>query len=226
VPSVRRCTAAAPAMRCHCNTSEPTRWRAAETPAVRHPTTPLRRLKVFSQATTRAPLRRHGVGSRLSLNMKPGADRCGPGEVYRRLLPRQDRVPLSVLLQTGSRHQARGPNASTKVEPANDRPSPRSVVIQMSTQLVMSDHRAGFRRQTAAAGPLSFKAKEFVHMLSERGTVFVLGRAPQAPEVMLDDAVQAHPGCLRLRRLWRTQGGNSTPAGNAHALQKAAEGYP
>ena len=51
---------------------------------------------------------------------------------------------LSVLLQTGSRHQARGPNASTKVEPANDRPSPRSVLIQMSTQLVMSGHQADF----------------------------------------------------------------------------------
>ena len=112
---------------------------------------------------------------------------------------------LSVLLQTGSRHQARGPNASTKVEPANDRPSPRSVLIQMSTQLVMSDHRAGFRRQTAAAGPLPFKAKEFVSMLPRHMTVLRQGRAPQAPEVMLDDAVQARPGCLRLRRLWRTQ---------------------
>ena len=66
---------------------------------------------------------------------------------------------LLVLLQTGFRHQVRGPNASTKVKPANDRPSPRSVLIT-STQLVMSDHRAGFRWQTAAAGPLSFKAKE------------------------------------------------------------------
>ena len=54
---------------------------------------------------------------------------------------------LSVLLQTGSRHQARGPNASTKDEPANDRPSPRPVLIQMSTQLVVGNHRAGFRRQ-------------------------------------------------------------------------------
>ena len=54
---------------------------------------------------------------------------------------------LLVLLQTGFRHQARGPNASTKVEPANDHPSPRSVLIQMSTQLVVSNHRAGFRRQ-------------------------------------------------------------------------------
>ena len=54
---------------------------------------------------------------------------------------------LLVLLQTGFRHQVRGPNASTKVEPANDRPSPRSVLIQMSTQLVVSNHRADFRRQ-------------------------------------------------------------------------------
>ena len=94
MPSVRRHTAAAPAVRRHCDTSEPARWRAAETPAVRHPTIPLRQLKVFSQATTRVPLRRHGVGSRLSLNMKPGADRCGSGEVDCRLLPRQDRVSL------------------------------------------------------------------------------------------------------------------------------------
>jgi len=110
---------------------------------------------------------------------------------------------LLVLLQTGFRHQARGPNASTKVEPANDRPSPRSVLIQMSTQLVVSNHRAGFRRQTAAAGPLPFKAKEFVLMLSERGTVLVLGRAPQAPEVMLDDAVQTRSERLRPQRLRR-----------------------
>jgi hypothetical protein len=42
----------------------------------------------------------------------------------------------SVLLQTGLdlRHEARGPCASAKVEPVNDRPSPRSVLIQMSTR--------------------------------------------------------------------------------------------
>ena len=49
--------------------------------------------------------------------------------------------------------------------------------------------------------PLPFKAKEFVPMLSERGTILVLGRALQAPEVMLDDAVQTRPGGLCLRRL-------------------------
>ena len=68
----------------------------------------------------------------------------------------------------------------------------------------MSGHRAGFRRQLATAGLLPFKAKEFVPMLSEHGTVLVLGRALQTPEVMLDDAVQAHLGRLRLRRPRRT----------------------
>src|SRR6185503_10107211 len=34
----------------------------------------LRRLKVFSQAMATPPLRWHGVGSSLSLNMEPGAD--------------------------------------------------------------------------------------------------------------------------------------------------------
>ena len=43
--------------------------------------------------------------------------------------------PLLELLQTGvSLHRkARGPCASTKVEPAIDRPSPRSVLVQTST---------------------------------------------------------------------------------------------
>jgi len=126
---------------------------------------------------------------------------------------------LLVLLQTGFRHQARGPRASTKVELVNDRPSPRSVLIQMSTQLVVSNHRAGFRRQAAAAGLLPFKAKEFVLLLFERGTVLVLGRAPQAPEVLLDDAVQARPDRLRPQQLRNFQGGSSTPTRDEHDSQ-------
>ena len=93
------------------------------------------------------------------------------------------------------------------------------MLIQMSTQLVVSNHRAGFRRQAAAAGPLPFKAKEFVLMLSERGTVLVLGRAPQAPEVMLDDAVQARPDRLRPQQLRNVQGGSSTPTMDEHDSQ-------
>ena len=61
----------------------------------------------------------------------------------------------------------------------------------------MSGHRAGFRRQLATAGPLPFKAKEVVLMLSEHETALVLRRALQTSEVMLDDAVQARPGRLR-----------------------------
>ena len=46
------------------------------------------------------------------------------------------RRPLLGLLQTGVdlRHKVRGPCASTKVEPAIDRPSPRSVLVQTSTR--------------------------------------------------------------------------------------------
>ena len=112
------------------------------------------------------------VGSRFSLKQLPGFPGGGmmsaqgflstrspePTTVARgkltvdSSLPRTESLSVLVLLQTGLRHQARGPNASTKVEPANDRPSTRSVLIQTSTQLVMSGHRAGLRRQTATAG--------------------------------------------------------------------------
>ena len=110
---------------------------------------------------------------------------------------------LLVLLQTGFRYQARGLTPAPRLSRRTTALLHAPCIIQMSTQLVMSNHRAGFRRQTAAAGPLPFKAKEFVSMLPRHMTVLRQGRAPRAPEVMLDDAVQARPGCLRLRRLWR-----------------------
>ena len=56
-------------------------------------------------------------------------------------------------------------------------------------QHIEGSHRAGFRRQLAVAGPLLFKAKEFVLMQTKHETVIVRRRARQAPEVMLDDAV-------------------------------------
>ena len=86
-------------------------------------------------------------------------------------------------------------------------------------QRIEGGHRAGSRRQLATAGPLPFKAKEFVLMLSERGTVLVLKRAPQAPEVMLDDAVQARPDRLRPQQLRNFQGGSSTPTRDEHDSQ-------
>ena len=51
------------------------------------------------------------------------------------------------------------------------------------------------------------------------GTVLVLERVPQAPEVMLDDAVQARPDRLRPQQLRNFQGGSSTPTWDEHDSQ-------
>ena len=56
-------------------------------------------------------------------------------------------------------------------------------------------------------------------MLSEHGTVLVLGISLQAPEVMLDDVVYVRLGRFRPQRLRNLQGGSSTPARNVHALR-------
>ena len=71
----------------------------------------------------------------------------------------------------------------------------------------------------AAVGSLPFKAKEFVSMLLRHMTVLRQGRPPQAPEVMLDDAVQARPDRLRPQQLRNFQGGSSTPARDEHDSQ-------
>ena len=100
--------------------------------------------------------------------------------------------PSLELLQTGVdlHRKARGSCASTKVKPANDRPSPRSVLVQTSTRPSAAPGRqAGPGRQLATAGPLSFIANEFVLMQTKHETVLVQRRALQTPEVMLDDAV-------------------------------------
>ena len=118
---VRGRTAATPAVRRHYDTSEPVRWRAAATPVVRHPTTPQRRLKVFSQATTGVPLRWHDVGSRFPLKMEPGADGCDSGKMTVAFTLAWIK-PLSVLLQTGLDlcHEVRGPCVSAGGKPANE----------------------------------------------------------------------------------------------------------
>ena len=148
--------------------------------------------------------------------MEPGADGHGSGEVDGRLLPRLAQASLGAAANRprpplrGARalnqHQGgageRPPFSTLHAHP-NEHPSFHCARVSSWLQHIESGHRAGFRRQLATAGPLPFKAKEFVPMLSERGTVLVLGRAPQAPEVMLDDAVQARPGRLRPQRLRR-----------------------
>ena len=170
---------AAPAVHRHYDTSEPARWRVAATPAVRHPTTPQRRLKVFSQATTEVPLRRHGGGSRFPLKMEPGADGRYSGRMSVAFSLAWLKPPLELLQTDGSlRHKARGPCASTKVEPANDRPSPCSVLVQTSTHPSAAPGcQAGYRQQLAMAGPLPFKAKEVVLMQTKHETVLGQRRA-------------------------------------------------
>ena len=78
--------------------------------------------------------------------MEPGADGCDSGKMTVAFSLAWLK-PLSVLLQTGLDlcHEVRGPCASTKVEPADDRPSPRSVLVQMITRpSVVPGCQAGF----------------------------------------------------------------------------------
>ena len=63
--------------------------------------------------------------------------------------------PLSVLLQTclDLRREARGPCAGAEEEPANDRPSPRSVLVQTSTRpSAATGRQASFSTSRAAIG--------------------------------------------------------------------------
>ena len=140
--------------------------------------------------------------------MEPGAGRMSVAFSLAWLRPLLELLQTCVSLHRKARgalclHQGgageRPPFSTLRARP-NEHPSFRCARVSSWLRLTMSGHRAGFHRQLATAGPLPFKAKEFVPMLSERGTIHVLGRALRAPEVMLDDAVQAHPGRLRLRR--------------------------
>ena len=63
--------------------------------------------------------------------------------------------PLSVLLQTGLdlHHEVWGPYAGAEEEPANDRPSPRSVFVQTSTRpSAATGRQASFSTSRAAIG--------------------------------------------------------------------------
>ena len=135
--------------------------------------------------------------------MEPGADGCDSGKTTV-TFSLAWLTPLSMLLQTGLDlcHEVRGPCVSAGGEAGerppfstlracpNEHPSFRCARVSSWLQLTMSGHRAGFRRQPATVGPLPFKAKEIVLMLSEHETVLVLGKALHAPEVMLYRHVQ------------------------------------
>ena len=130
---------------------------------------------------------------RLKVSSQDGAgvDGCGSGRMSVAFSLAWLKPPLELLQIGGSPHRkARRPWTSTKEEPANNRPSPRSVLVQTSTLPSSALWcQAGPGRQPATAGPLPFKAKEFVLMQTKHETILVQRRALQAPEVMLDDAV-------------------------------------
>ena len=67
--------------------------------------------------------------------MEPGANSCDSGKMTVAFSLAWLKPPLE-LLQIGDdlHRKARGPCASTKVEPTNDRPSPRYVLVQTSTR--------------------------------------------------------------------------------------------
>jgi len=86
--------------------------------------------------------------------MEPGADGCGSGRMSVAFSLAWLKPPLD-LLQTGVdlRHKARGPCAGTKMEPANDRPSPCSVLVQTSTRpSAATGRQASFSTSRAAIG--------------------------------------------------------------------------
>ena len=125
-------------------------------------------------------------------------------------------VPLAgewVMLQTGPRHQVRGPLALAP------RTSRRTTALLHAPCSSIRAHilplRQGGKPAPAAAGggrlapgggrrrqgASSIQSQRICLMLPKHMTALRQGVAPRAPKVMLDDAVQAHLGCLRLRRL-------------------------
>ena len=156
-PTVRRRTAAAFVVRCHCDTSELARQRTSGGAAGRcrhtsaqgflssngHASSAAvwRRLKAFSQ---------HGAWSRRPSRRKLTVSSCRP----------RHHPGLLVLLQAGPRHQARGPLV---LAPG---------ISRQTTALLRASHRSfccarasDFHRQTAAAaGGLSHsKPKNLSH---------------------------------------------------------------
>ena len=173
---------------------------------------PLRRLKVFSQATAMLPLRRHGVGSRLSLNMEPGAD-GHPGGSWpsRRVVSGATRGAWCCCRQDPARsggpwreHQGqageRPPFSTLRAHPYEHTFSRCArAESQFLPQRVAGGMAPGGGRRRQGAS--SIQSQRICLVLSKHMTALRQGVAPRAPEVMLDDAVQAHLGRLRLRRL-------------------------
>ena len=136
-----------------------------------------------------------------------------PEEVDRVVVSSPAPPRLLVLLQTRPRHQARGPRREHQGQ-AGERP-PFSTLrarpyehpisccaateVQILPQLAAGGLASGGRQRRRGASPI--QSQRIRLMLLKHMTALRQGVAPRAPEVMLDDAVQAHPGRLRLQRL-------------------------
>src|SRR6185503_87212 len=123
-----------------------------------------------------------------------------PEEVDRDLLPPQHRRSTSALLGAAAGRtpppRAGALGASTKDKPANDRTSPRVAPVHLLRK------GSGFHRQRRrqGEGASSIQGQRICLMPSRHVTALRQGGVPRAPEVMLDDAVQARPRRLHLRR--------------------------
>ena len=175
-PTERRRTTAAPTVRRHCDASEPARWCAGATPVACRPAPSQCRLKVFSQATAMLPLQRHDVGSRLSLNMEPGADGhpggswpCRPAVASTGDPPQRSLV----LLQTGPRRQARGPLA---LAPRTSRRT--TALLHASHRSICCARVSGLHRQRQGEGASSIQSQRICLMLPWHVTAFRQGGVP------------------------------------------------
>ena len=144
-----------------------------------------RRLKAFSQ---------HGAWGRQAI----------PEEVDRVVLPSPaPEIHLSVArccCRQDPRHLARGPLA---LAPRTSRRT--TALLHASHRSICCARVSGFhrqrRRQGEGASPI--QSQRMCLMLPRHVTALRQGGVPRAPEVMLDDAVQAHPGNHHLRRRTR-----------------------
>ena len=96
------------------------------------------------------------------------------------------------------------PGASTKDKPANDRPSPRFVpvlLLRKGVELASAHYErpSGWlpSADSDGRGATPIQSQRICLMLPKHMTALRQGVVPRAPEVMLDDVVQARPGCHR-----------------------------
>ena len=124
-----------------------------------------------------------------------------PEEVDRVVLPSPaPEIHLSVArccCRQDPRHLARGPLA---LAPRTSRRT--TALLHASHRSICCARVSGFHRQRRrqGEGASSIQSQRICLMLPWHVTALRQEGVPRAPKVMLDDAVRAHPGRLRLRR--------------------------